>query len=59
MSNIFNTVAKYFGSQSQVIKPEAYQTGHRDNASGLVVMGYSVVYLEPRSKSNVNNFDNL
>jgi hypothetical protein len=59
MSNIFNSMAKYFGPKEHTVNTEVYQPNRAETGKGLIVLGYSVVYFDTRSKSRVNNFDNL
>jgi hypothetical protein len=59
MSNIFNSMTKYFGPRQHVVNTETYQPARKESGKGLIVLGYSVVYFDPRSQSRVNNFDNL
>jgi hypothetical protein len=59
MSNIFNSMTKHFGPRQHIVNTESYQPARKDSARGLIVLGYSVVYLDPKSQSHVNNFDNL
>ncbi len=59
MSNIFNSMAKYFGPKQQVINTESYHNGRKETGNDLIVLGYSVVYMGSEHRSRVNNFDNL
>jgi hypothetical protein len=59
LSNIFNSMAKYFGPKEHAFNPEVYQPRQNDPGQHLIVLGYSVIYVNPKSESHVNNFDNL
>ena len=58
MSNIFNSVARYFGTKERPYNPEAYQP-RQQSEKGLMVLGYSVVYFDTKSQSRSRNYENL
>jgi hypothetical protein len=59
MSNIFSSMAKYFGPKEHNYTPEFDQTRLQEAKSNTIVLGYTVVCFNTKSQSRVNNFDNL
>jgi hypothetical protein len=59
MSNIFNSMTKYFGSKDHSRNWEVYQPRQQESNSGMIILGFSPVYLDLKPRTRVNNFDNL
>jgi hypothetical protein len=59
MSNIFNSISRYFGPRELNPNPEMSVAQGRETNKGLITLGYSVVYFDPKSESRSINYENL
>ena len=59
MSNIFTGITKMFESRQRTFDRDLDNEHRLESSKRLIVLGYSVVFFDPKSETRINNLDNL